>query len=79
MPNMDSQTILQIAALAVSFLLLPVVMTWALLLPLRGIRKRMDRLISLMESGLPQARPVYEESSQEEKMRRALNNIRGAR
>ena len=79
MPNIDLDIVFQIAGLIAAVLLLPLVMAWALLLPLRGIRKRLDRLITLMESGTPRNQStVPADYGQEERMRRALRNIRSA-
>jgi hypothetical protein len=77
MPYINSEILFQIVGLVVAVLLLPLMMAWGLLFPLRGIRKRLDRLIALMESGSPQeqsAKPA--DYSQEEKVRRALRNLR---
>ena len=79
MPNIDLDIVFQIVGLIAAVLLLPLVMAWALLLPLRGIRKRLDRLITLMESGAPRNQStVPADYSQEEKVRRALRNLRSA-
>ncbi len=76
---MNSEILLQFVAPIVAFLLLPLVMAWGLFLALRGIRTRLDSLISLMESGLPQVRrPAPASYSDEEKVTRALRNMRGA-
>jgi hypothetical protein len=79
MPNIDLDIVLQLAGLIAAVLLLPLVMAWGLHLPLRGIRKRLDRLITLMESATPHNQStVPADHSQEERVRRALRNIRGA-
>ena len=83
MPNFNLDNFLQLSGLIVGLIaavvLLPLVMAWGLLLPLRGIRKRLDRLITLMESATPRNQStVPTDHSQEERMRRALRNIRGA-
>lgn len=78
MPTISSEVLFQFAVSIVALLLLPLVMSWGLLFALRGIRKRLDRLISLMESGLPQdQRTVAADYGQEENIRRALRNIHG--
>jgi len=79
MLNINLDYIFPIAGSIAAVLLLPLVMAWALLLPLRGIRKRLDRLITLMESGTPlNQSTVPTDFSQEERMRRALRNVRSA-
>jgi hypothetical protein len=79
MLNINLDYIFPIAGSIAAVLLLPLVMAWALLLPLRGIRKRLDRLITLMESGTPlNQSAVPTDFSQEERMRRALRNVRSA-
>ena len=79
MPNINLDNVLQLAGLIAAVLLLPLVMAWGLLLPLRGIRKRLDRLITLMESATPwNQSTVPADHSQEERVRRALRNLRGA-
>ena len=79
MPNINLDNIYQLAGLIAAVLLLPLVMAWGLLLPLRGIRKRLDRLITLIESGTPRnPSTVPADYSQEERVNRALRNLRGA-
>jgi len=79
MPNINLDNVLQFAPLIAGVVLLPLVMAWGLLLPLRGIRKRLDRLITLMESGMPgNQNAVPADHGQEERVRRALRNLRGA-
>ena len=78
MPTLSSEVLFQFAVSIVALLLLPLVMSWGLLFALHGIRKRLDRLISLMELGLPRdQRTVAADYVQEEKIRRALRNIHG--
>ena len=79
MPNINLDIVFQLAVLIAAVLLLPLVMAWGLFLPLRGIRKQLDHLITLMESGAPRNQStVPADSSQEERVRRALRNIRSA-
>lgn len=79
MLNINPDILVKVAAAVVGLLLLPLVMAWGMLLSLRGIRSRLDRLISLMEPGTSQdQRPVPAASSQEERVKRALRNLRGA-
>jgi hypothetical protein len=74
--NIDLDKTFQLAGLIAAVLLLPLVMAWGLLLPLRGIRRRLDRLITLMESGRPGTSAVPADYSQEERVSRALRNPR---
>ncbi|MCI0410631.1 MAG: hypothetical protein L0191_19060 [Acidobacteria bacterium] len=79
MPNINLDIVFQLAGLIAAVLLLPLVMAWGLYLPLRGIRKRLDRLITLMESGTPRNQSTGPaDYSQEERVRRALRNLRSA-
>ncbi|MCI0568794.1 MAG: hypothetical protein L0Z52_11525 [Acidobacteria bacterium] len=79
MPNINLDIVFQLAGLIAAVLLLPLVMAWGLYLPLRGIRKRLDRLITLMESGTPRNQStVPADYSQEERVRRALRNLQSA-
>ena len=79
MTYITSDMLFQIAALTVAFLLLPLVTAWGLFLALRGIRKRLDRVIGLLESGsLQDQRTRSAGFSQEEKIKRALRNVHGA-
>jgi hypothetical protein len=78
MPTISSDILFQFGASIVALLLLPLVMSWGLMFALRGIRKRLDRLISLMESGVPQdQRTVAADYVEEESIRRALRNVHG--
>jgi|GEM_PF-2600673 len=79
MPNINLDNVFQLVGLIAPVLLLPLVMAWSLLLPLRGIRKRLDRLVTLMEWGTPRNQgTVPADYSQEERVRRALRNLRSA-
>ena len=83
MPNINLDIVFQLAGLIAAVLLLPLVMAWGLFFPLRGIRKRLDRLITLLESGMESGTPrnqstVPADYSQEERVRRALRNLRSA-
>ena len=79
MSSINLDNVFQLVGLIAPVLLLPLVMAWSLLLPLRGIRKRLDRLITLMESGTPRSQSaVPADYNQEDRVRRALRNIRGA-
>lgn len=79
MPTLDPDSIALAIQLLVAFAVLPVVMAWGLVLALRGIRKRLDKIVTLLEViEPPQTLTRPADNSEQMKIKRALRNLQGA-
>ena len=79
MPTLDSNSITLAIQLLVAFAVLPVVMAWGLILALRGIRKRLDKIVTLLEvTDSPQTLTRPADNSEQMKIKRALRNLHGS-